>query len=58
MDIKRITIPLSAEEYELLKESASKVCRRPKDHVRYIILRSLGIMSNNESPSPKKKSDK
>ena len=53
MSYNRITVPLSESEEEALRRVASMSCRRPRDHARYIILKSLGLVTD-DGPSPKK----
>lgn len=51
MSYNRITIALSKEEIEVLRQSASRECRRPREHARYILLSSLGLMTTNNNQS-------
>jgi|694.fasta_scaffold58639_4 hypothetical protein len=52
MSYNRITVPLSEDEENVLRLAASQSCRRPRDYARYIILKSLGLVSD-DGPSPK-----
>jgi len=47
MSYNRITVPLSEHEEQILRIAASKSCRRPQDHARYIILKSLGLVTDD-----------
>jgi len=49
MEIKRVSIPLSIDEMNLLKRAAQNNCRRPQDHVRWLVLNSLNLLT--ESPA-------
>lgn len=51
MSYNRITVPLSEHEEDMLRTAASRACRRPRDHARYIILKSLGLV-NDDAPKP------
>lgn len=57
MSYKRITIPLSEDEQRLLRMAASRECRRPHDHVRYIVLSALGLTDNSVNEATKDNSD-
>lgn len=46
---KRISILLSPEERAALYEASRRECRRPDDQARYLILRGLGLRSQNEN---------
>ncbi len=56
MKIKQIPVFFSEDEERLLSLDAEKACRRPKDHVRYIVLSSLGLI-NDGSPKSSKTAD-
>jgi len=43
MSYKRITIPMSEAEQTALRMAASRECRRPDDHARWLVLSALGI---------------
>jgi len=43
----KIIVPISESEEEALRQAASWSCRRPKDHARYIILKSLGLVTDD-----------
>lgn len=51
MSYNKIIVPLSVDEENLLRIAASQSCRRPKDHARYIILKSLGLVGDDGSSS-------
>ncbi len=44
MNYTKLSIPLSEQEQRALKMAASKACRRPRDHVRFIVLSALGVI--------------
>jgi len=44
MNYTKLSIPLSEQEQRALKMAASKACRRPRDHVRFIVLSALGVV--------------
>jgi hypothetical protein len=52
MSFKRITIPLSEKEQEVLRAAASRACRRPHDHARFIILKALGLVTDEDKYIP------
>lgn len=44
MIIKRVPCILSEDEERVLNLAAAKACRRPKEHVRYIVLNALCLI--------------
>lgn len=51
---KQISFYLDDEEaVKRFMEKAALECRRPNDHARYVILKSLGLVID-DGPSPKK----
>lgn len=59
MPYKSISVPLSENEIQKLQESARRNFRRPRDHIRYILLSSLGMVdtanntvSTNDKSAP------
>lgn len=50
MAYKLISVPLAEHEIEQLQELARQNFRRPRDHVRYLVLNALGMTtSSNDS---------
>lgn len=47
MSYNRITVPLSEDEESMLRRAASQSCRRPRDYARYVILKSLGLVTDD-----------
>lgn len=47
MSYNKIIVPLAEWEEDLLRKAASQACRRPKDHARYVILKSLGLVADD-----------
>lgn len=43
MRVKTITIPLSEQQFETLRECAAQAVRRPRDHATFLILEGLKI---------------
>lgn len=43
MAYKTISIPLSDDELQALTRAASQECRKPRDHIRYVLLSGLGL---------------
>ena len=54
MDYKRITIPLSSQEQERLRETARKNYRNPRQQARLILLQALGMA---DTPDPPRKNE-
>jgi len=42
-EYRRIYLPLSKEEFVALQNAASDECRHPRDQVRWLLRRALGL---------------
>lgn len=52
MNYTKVSIPLSESEERALRIAASKSCRRPQDHARFIVLSALGVLDSAENRNP------
>jgi hypothetical protein len=43
MDFKSISIKLNTEERAALYEASMRECRRPEQHIRFLVRQALGI---------------
>lgn len=52
MSYSRITVPLSREELNALREAADRDFRHPRDQARYLVRQALGLV--DKPPSAQK----
>ena len=51
MEMTRISVPVTVEERERIREMARQELRTPRDHARYLLRQALGL-ADGQPPVP------